>query len=78
MSRTVRQYMTESPRRVAPGELLEAAHRQLMRSYAALGERGQALRHYQTLVELLRKELGSSPAPESTELYQRLRQGAGV
>jgi len=31
MSRTVRQYMTASPRRVAPGELLEAAHR-LMRS----------------------------------------------
>jgi DNA-binding SARP family transcriptional activator len=63
---------------IAHDSYLEAAHRQLMRSYAALGERGQALRHYQTLVELLRKELDSSPAPESTELYQRLRQGAGV
>jgi DNA-binding SARP family transcriptional activator len=49
-----------------------------MRSYAALGERGQALRHYQTLVELLREELGSSPAPETTKLYERLREGADI
>jgi predicted ATPase/two-component SAPR family response regulator len=57
---------------------LEASHRELMRCYARLGERGQALRHYQTLVELLRKELGSSPAPGTTELYRRLRQGEDV
>jgi predicted ATPase/two-component SAPR family response regulator len=57
---------------------LEVAHRELMRSYAALGERGQALRHYQTLVELLREELGSSPAPETTKLYERLREGADI
>ena len=63
---------------IAHDSYLEAAHRNLMRCYWALGERGQALRHYQTLVELLREELGSSPAVETTELYQRLRQGAEI
>ena len=54
---------------------LESAHRELMRCQARMGERGQALRHYRDLIELLRKELGSSPAPETTELYERLRRG---
>ena len=54
---------------------LESAHRELMRCQARMGERGQALRHYRDLIELLRKELRSSPAPETTELYERLRRG---
>ena len=33
--------------------LLEEAHRGLMRSQAALGERGRAIRHYEELVGLL-------------------------
>jgi DNA-binding SARP family transcriptional activator len=49
-----------------------------MRCYAALGERGQALRHYRSLVELLGKELGTSPAPETTDLYERLRQNQEI
>ena len=63
---------------IAHDSYLEGAHRELMRSYAALGERGQALRHYQSLVELLRKDLGSSPTLETTELYERLRRGADI
>jgi len=44
-----------------------------MRSQAYLGERGRALRHYEELAQLLEKELGSSPAPETSALYERLR-----
>jgi predicted ATPase/DNA-binding SARP family transcriptional activator len=57
---------------------VEAAHRELMRCCARLGEPGQALRHYQELVKLMRDELGSPPAPETTELFQRLRRGEEV
>lgn len=60
---------------IARDNLLEAAHRELMRCYARLGERGQALRHYQALVELLDEELGAPPAPETTALFERLRRG---
>jgi DNA-binding SARP family transcriptional activator len=56
--------------------LLEEAHRELMRAYALQGERGLALRHYQSLVELLQSELGVRPSPETTALYQALQQSA--
>ncbi len=59
-------------------EVLEEAHRELMRCYARLGERGQALRQYQTLVQLMQDELGSPPAPESVALYGRLKRGEAV
>ncbi len=58
--------------------LLEAAHRELMRCYARQGERGQALRHYQSLVELMRDELGAPPDPETTALFERLQRGEAV
>jgi predicted ATPase/DNA-binding SARP family transcriptional activator len=54
---------------------LEEAHRGLMRSQAALGERGRALRHYEELVVVLEEQLGASPAPETTTLYDSLRSG---
>jgi DNA-binding SARP family transcriptional activator len=54
---------------------VEEAHRGLMRSQAAMGERGRALRHYEELAGLLEDELGSSPAPETVTLYERLREG---
>jgi DNA-binding SARP family transcriptional activator len=46
-----------------------------MRSQEALGERGQALRHYDELVEMLYEQLGASPAAETTTLYERLLAG---
>ena len=58
---------------IAHDGFLEEAHRGLMRSYAALGEPGRALRHYEDLVGLLEEQLGTSPAPESKVLYERLR-----
>jgi predicted MFS family arabinose efflux permease len=44
-----------------------------MRSQAALGERGRALRHYEELVELLDEQLGTAPAPETSAPHERLR-----
>lgn len=60
---------------VAYDGFLEAAHREIIRCYALLGERGQALRHYQTLAHMMRSEFGSPPAPESIALFEHLRKG---
>jgi DNA-binding SARP family transcriptional activator len=60
---------------IAHDGLLEEAHRGLIRCYAALGERGRALKHYEELVELLDEQLGTSPAPETVALHERLRVG---
>jgi DNA-binding SARP family transcriptional activator len=57
---------------------VEAAHRELMRCYARLGEQAQALRHYQELVELMHDELASPPAAETSALFERLRRGEEV
>ncbi len=54
---------------------LEAAHRGMMRCLVHLGERGQALRHYDALVTLLAQDLGSQPARETVALGARLRRG---
>lgn len=56
----------------------EAAHRELMRCYARQGEQARALRQYQMLIDLLRDDLDGEPAPETTALYERLRQGNKV
>lgn len=58
---------------IAHDGFMEEAHRGLMSCYAALGERGRALRHYEELVGLLAEQLGAFPAPETTALHDRLR-----
>jgi non-specific serine/threonine protein kinase len=63
-------------RAITHERFLEEAHRGLMSSQAALGERGRALRHYEELVEVLEEQLGASPALETTTLYESLRSGA--
>ncbi len=55
--------------------LLESAHRGLMKSYAQQGNRNQALRHFQELRRLLMDELGVEPEPETDSLYQQLKAG---
>jgi len=55
--------------------VLESANRELMRCYERLGERGQALRHFQTLEQVMQSELGAPPAPESLALYAQLKRG---
>jgi predicted ATPase/DNA-binding SARP family transcriptional activator len=59
-------------RAVAHEPLNETAHRELMSSWARLGETARAVRHYEKLTELLRDQVGVPPAPETTALYRRL------
>ena len=59
-------------RAVAHEPLNESAHRELMSSWARLGETARAVRHYEELVTLLRDQVGVPPAAETTALYQRL------
>jgi len=54
----------------------EDAHRRLMECYVLAGERARALQHYHHLIQLLAKELGASPAPETLALYEQLLNGS--
>jgi predicted ATPase/DNA-binding SARP family transcriptional activator len=63
---------------IARDEYLEAAHHELIRCYARQGERGQALRHYQHLVEFMREELDLPPDTATTALVDRMRQGEEI
>jgi len=56
-------------------DLRESVHRQLMRCYTAMGERGRALRQYRALAARLADELGLRPARETVAPYDRLRAG---
>jgi predicted ATPase/two-component SAPR family response regulator len=61
---------------LARDELHEEAVRALMTSLARQGERAPALRLYQKFADRLQKELEAEPDEETTELFQRLKQGA--
>jgi len=50
----------------------EAAHRQLMRIYAAQGHRSEALQQFQRCKLILREQLGVQPMPETVLLFQTL------
>ena len=60
-------------RALAQDSYLEIAHRGVMYCLIRLGERAQALRHYDALVTLLKEEMGSSPARRTTSLAEHLR-----
>jgi predicted ATPase/DNA-binding SARP family transcriptional activator len=64
--------VTAFRRLVAHEPLNETAHRELMSSWAQLGETARAVQHYAELTELLREQVGVPPAAETTALYQRL------
>ncbi len=53
----------------------ERAHRQLMRTYASLGHREQALRQYQACEEAVRRELELEPEEETVELHDVIASG---
>jgi predicted ATPase/DNA-binding SARP family transcriptional activator len=59
-------------RAVAHEPLNEVAHRELMMSWARLGETARAVRHYEELADLLRDRVGVPPAAETTALYRQL------
>ncbi|MGB0385932.1 MAG: AfsR/SARP family transcriptional regulator [Ardenticatenaceae bacterium] len=54
----------------------EEAHRQVMRSLASNGQRAEALAQYGTCRRILQDELGVEPTPETTSLYQEIRDGS--
>jgi DNA-binding SARP family transcriptional activator len=58
---------------IAADPLQEDAHVRLMRLYALAGRRGEALRQYERLEELLRDELGSEPSVEAQRLHEEVR-----
>jgi predicted ATPase/DNA-binding SARP family transcriptional activator len=64
--------VTAFRRAVAHEPLNETAHRELMTSWARMGETARAIRHYRELEELLREQVGVPPATETTALYRRL------
>jgi serine/threonine protein kinase len=54
--------------------LQEGTYRQLMRLYAASGDRASALRIYHTCLSTLERELGAEPSRATREAYQQLVQ----
>jgi predicted ATPase/DNA-binding SARP family transcriptional activator len=64
--------VTAFRRAIAHEPLNETAHRELMSSWARMGETARAVRHYRELVELLQEQVGVPPAAETTALYRRL------
>jgi predicted ATPase len=52
----------------------ESVHQILMRLYFKNGRRGAALMQYQRCVEVLQRELGVEPEPETKQLYQDILQ----
>ncbi len=50
----------------------EEAYRLLMKSHAALGNRQAVREQYQTLKEVLGKEIGLEPSSETRDLYEKL------
>lgn len=55
--------------------LYELAHRQLMQLYAWNNQQTAALRQFRECAQILKRELGVEPSTETTNLYQRIRQG---
>jgi predicted ATPase/DNA-binding SARP family transcriptional activator len=55
--------------------LNEASHRKLMEVYIQAGQHSAALKQYQACEQILRKELGLDPQPETLALYKRIRKG---
>ncbi len=54
--------------------LHEATYRQLMRLYAASGDRASALRTYHNCTTTLERELGAEPSRATREVYEHLLQ----
>lgn len=56
-------------------DLQESAHRQLMRIYAASGQRAEALRQYRQCEKLLDEALATPPEPATNQLYEAISSG---
>ena len=70
-----RQAIPYARRLISLDPLNEAAHRQLMNVYLQAGQNNAALKQYQSLEQILRKELNLDPQPETRNLYKKIRRG---
>jgi predicted ATPase/DNA-binding SARP family transcriptional activator len=59
-------------RLLALDPLQESVHRAVMRLYVRLGRQEAALRQYQLCMDALKRELGTPPETETTQLYQQI------
>jgi DNA-binding SARP family transcriptional activator len=69
------QALAHARRRVDLEPWQEDGQRLLMRLLARSGHRSKALAQYETLRGVLAEELGLGPAPETTHLYEQIRNG---
>lgn len=60
-------------RRLSFDRLHEPTHRYLMRIYDQVGHKAAALRQYRECRRILETELGASPQPHTTELYEAVK-----
>lgn len=67
-----RQAAREADAAVRLDPCREGAYRQLMRAYAAAGDRGLALRAFDRCRRALRDELGVDPSPDTLALHGQL------
>src|SRR5262245_56579983 len=67
------QALNWAQRAVGVDRLREDCQRLLIRSFAALGRRTDALQHYERFAQLLQQELSVEPDPETKFLAQELR-----
>ena len=65
-------------RAIAISNLREDAHRLVMRALAAGGRRADALKHYEDVTALLKRELGVEPDPATRALAAELRKSHAV
>ena len=66
--------MAAAERMFAIDRLDEEIHWRLLESYAAAGRRAEALRHYDAISEVLKRELGTTPDARTRAIVKRLRQ----
>ena len=59
-------------RLLALDTLREGSYRALMHIYADQGQFDQAIRHYQACRDILRRELGTEPSKQTTNLYREI------
>ena len=73
--RQYRQAIRVLHRGLEVDDLRESFYRQLMRVYALSGQRSQAIVQYQRCADILERELGLHPSPQTTTLYHRILDG---
>jgi predicted ATPase/DNA-binding SARP family transcriptional activator len=64
----------QAQRLLVSDPLHEAAHRVLMLLYAWTGQAQNALRQYRECVRILSEELGVAPLPETTRVYEAIKE----